>query len=119
MKNDDRNLTSLGGNPNLFYEPLKKEVYVLDHNLSFEPNFSLEKHKELHLGRSAWNDPQLPLWSRVEYEDKMEASLKNIDAVINSLPEEWLEYYDLDSIESEIIVVLKQFKLAKFWEDIR
>jgi hypothetical protein len=49
----------------------------------------------------------------------MEASLKNIDAVINSLPEEWLEYYDLDSIESEIIVVLKQFKLAKFWEDIR
>jgi len=119
IKNDDRNLTSLGGNPNLFYEPLKKEVYVLDHNLSFEPNFSLEKHKELHLGRSAWNDPQLPLWSRVEYEDKMEASLKNIDAAISSLPEEWLEYYDLDSIESEIIVVLKQFKLAKFWEDIR
>jgi hypothetical protein len=35
------------------------------------------------------------------------------------LPQEWLEHYDLDSINREIIVVLEQYKSENFWEDIK
>ena len=119
IKNDDRNLTALGGNPNLFHEPLNKNVFVLDHNLSFETEFSLANHKSVHLGKKAWQGPQLLLLNEDEYKQRMFRSMAIINDAINTLPREWLEHYDLNSIQNEIVVVLNQFQQSNFWEDIR
>jgi hypothetical protein len=119
IKNDDRCLTQLGGNPNLFFEPLSNQLFVLDHNLSFEPSFSLTNHCELHVGRMAWFEPQQPLLAKSYYEERILSSIAILQEAIDSLPQEWLKHYDLDSINREIIVVLEQYKSEKFWEDIK
>jgi len=71
------------------------------------------------IGRNAWQAPQLLLLNEDEYKQRMFSSMTIINDAINTLPEEWLEHYDLNSIQNEIVVVLNQFQQSNFWEDIR
>lgn len=118
IKNDDRCLTNLGGNPNLFQDPASRNVYVLDHNLSFDENFSLVNHKDLHVGRKAWSEPQLELFDQSDYERRFLKGISKLEKAIDDIPTEWLQHYDLNRINDEIVVVLKGFETADFWEDI-
>ncbi len=119
IKNDDRFLTKLGGNPNLFFNPINKSVVVLDHNLAFEQNFKTDDHINLHVGRQAWFASQPDMFCRINYEAKFENASSRLDEIIAGLPKEWLEFYQLDSIEREIIVVLRKYNEPDFWEDLR
>lgn len=54
IRNADRTLTDLGGNPNLFWDTSSDELVVLDHNLAFDPGFNTEEFVQLHAFRTQW-----------------------------------------------------------------
>lgn len=50
VRNDDRNLTAAGGNPNLLWNPAGDgALVVIDHNLAFDPDFSAADFVKLHV----------------------------------------------------------------------
>lgn len=117
IKNEDRSLSPLGGNPNLFIHPKTEVIYVLDHNLSFDLDFNLDRFKQGHIGTSCWDKGQ-NFFDKQFYEGKFSNSIATLGIAINSLPEEWLELFDLHRIEQQITVVLEKYKYADFWEGI-
>jgi hypothetical protein len=48
VRNGDRTLSAAGGNPNLFWDIDESQLVVLDHNLAFDDDFSVENFVELH-----------------------------------------------------------------------
>lgn len=56
IKNDDRNLSTKGGNPNLFIQQQTGELVVLDHNMAFDKEFDVASFKALHVGTNAWGE---------------------------------------------------------------
>ena len=116
IKNNDRILTSNGGNPNFFLEQLTKNTCVVDHNLAFADDFKTEEHVTEHVCSDYWEG--LELVDRTIYTQKFQDGLKDIDSVIDKIPDEWLELYSKDTIHREITLVLQQFLGEPFWEDI-
>lgn len=50
VHNGDRNMTAMGGNPNLLWNPADGgSLVVIDHNLAFDPTFSDEDFLKLHV----------------------------------------------------------------------
>lgn len=88
--NEDRTLTEFGGNPNLFWELRHDSVIVLDHNLAFDPNFSIDKLLELHVFREELqaiiDDAQL----RIAYRARFLQALADWSAVLAGIPDDWL-----------------------------
>lgn len=117
IKNGDRCLTKLGGNPNFFIHQKTMQPYVLDHNLSFDTEFDIERHKEIHIGTSVWKG--LDLVDRNIFEQMIATALQEWDTIVGQLPEEWLDFYDIKDINSEIYDVLLQFENNDFWEALK
>ncbi|CDT63844.1 conserved hypothetical protein [Vibrio coralliirubri] len=116
IRNNDRNLTEHGGNPNFFKDQSSKDTFVLDHNLSFAPDFEVSDHLSQHVSSDSWG--QLELLDRETYTEKFKEALEDIDSIIEAIPNDWLETYTTDTIETEIKVVLNKFLDDAFWEDI-
>lgn len=55
VRNADRSLGELGGNPNLFWDANNAALVVIDHNQAFDPGFSAQDFVESHVFRSHWN----------------------------------------------------------------
>ena len=50
VRNGDRNMTAMGGNPNLLWNPADGgSLVVIDHNLAFDPAFSEQDFLKLHV----------------------------------------------------------------------
>jgi hypothetical protein len=119
INNGDRTLTELGGNPNLYFNLVSSSLVVFDHNLAFDPGFSLEDHKRYHvasflfLGQTDFFDPHI---DKEKYQKKFVQALEGLDAIIDSVPEEWLnEIPDVLGEIERIRVVLGAFKHDDFW----
>lgn len=58
VRNSDRSLTALGGNPNLLWRTSEKRsgLVVIDHNLAFDPEFSAAAFSSTHVFASQFND---------------------------------------------------------------
>lgn len=117
IRNNDRSLTVKGGNPNLFYNMGSGTPVVLDHNLAFDKEFSLEQHKNLHLASGFVQG--LDLCDRQYYENKMNNCMEKLPDLLDKLPEEWMESYSLDRINEDIVVPLKAYREESFWEGIK
>ncbi|WP_329956731.1 HipA family kinase [Photobacterium leiognathi] len=99
-----------------FLEQKTKETCVVDHNLAFANDFKINEHKEQHVSSGYWNG--LELVDKEIYTEKFKNALQNIDNIISDIPEEWLEMYPIDTIKTEITLVLQKFLDERFWEGI-
>ncbi len=117
VKNNDRCLTQNGGNPNFFLHQGTNEPFVIDHNLSFDESFCVEKHRDLHVGTSVWYG--LDLVDKQHYEHRFSEALNVFDSAMLSMPDEWFELESKDSIRSKIEVVLREYEHDSFWEALR
>lgn len=121
IKNDDRNLTETGGNPNLFWEPEKEKLVVIDHNLAFDPNFSVDNFKQLHVFSRQFDYLFNDLSYRLKYERKFKMALTHWDEICAKLPREWY-YFDADmtvSADFDLNAMLKTLQRCNtnsFWE---
>jgi len=91
IRNEDRHLTESGGNPNLFWDPEYEKLVVIDHNQAFDPDFSTEDFKELHVFSGMVNGLFGDALYRVEFDNKFQLALKSWQEICDNIPEEW--YY--------------------------
>lgn len=119
IRNADRNLTELGGNPNLFYKQSNFDVIVLDHNLAFDDEFLDEDHKQLHVCQRFW-PAQLDFEVQQKYEEKMKNALQSWDDLISKIPNDWKdEIVGFDGFTSQLKLILDKYKTNLFWEELK
>ncbi|EGR0580925.1 HipA family kinase [Vibrio cholerae] len=119
IKNGDRNLTALGGNPNLFIRSDLQSIIVLDHNLAFDPQYDLHTVKRIHVGSTAWFSRQISLFDKDDYYKRLETSFGGLEVILDSIPQEWIENCGDNSIREIIRVALARFQTDEFWEGIK
>lgn len=90
VRNGDRNLTALGGNPNLLWNPKTDgSLVVIDHNLAFDPAFSESDFLELHV----FSDDIPTMFSdflvRQTFSARFAAALGVWTEACDSLPKSW------------------------------
>lgn len=98
VNNEDRRLSSQGGNVNLLWSAVCGLV-VIDHNLAFDPiNYTgdFENHVFSHQ-RERFADLEI----RARHEAVLDAGLNDWGMITDSIPLEWL-YRDIDDETSEI-----------------
>jgi hypothetical protein len=119
IRNADRNLTELGGNPNLFYKQSSLDVVVLDHNLAFDNEFLEEEHKKLHVCQRFW-PAQIDFESQQKYQEKMTNALQHWDVLISGIPCDWkVEIAGFDGFTEQLKLILDKYKTNLFWEGLK
>ncbi len=91
VQNEDRSLSSLGGNPNLLIsssEVVAGTLWVYDFNLAFDPDFSSSKLRENHLFSALLRE--WPLGFRETMNERMRSAITQLDKWFSSIPDEWL-----------------------------
>lgn len=122
IRNSDRTLSKLGGNPNMLWEPRGKNLILIDHNLAFDINFDSNEFYTSHVFA---NEPmglitceheiESSLARRQYYEESFEQALSSWNSIIDELPDEWLTAntaVDTDEFRN----LLEEYKLNSFWK---
>jgi len=116
VRNSDRTLSELGGNPNLLWDGEK--AHVIDHNLIFEPELSTIDLRESHVFRGQLNNIFEDYLLRDEFQTRMQSALTGWSGWWDTLPEEWIELNDeLQSLSQEqIYQQLEQDAQGDIWK---
>lgn len=90
VHNGDRNLTELGGNPNLLWsDDQSQSLKMIDHNLAFDPSFNPADFVLLHV----FSEEVPALFSdfllRDSYRERFTHAVQGWDDICDTLPEEW------------------------------
>lgn len=90
LLNGDRNLTELGGNPNLLWsDEHPTTLRMIDHNLALDPDFNPSDFLELHI----FSEEAPLLFSdfllRDTYRTRFIQALQSWDDICDTLPEAW------------------------------
>ncbi len=121
VRNDDRSLGEKGGNPNLFWEPSKEELVVIDHNLAFDFSIKREEFIDNHIFRNQLQ--QLlsgDFYRRSEYNEKLTKALQAWPQILKEIPKSWW-YFDnemtvpVDFDVNKAYALLKEFEHDDFW----
>jgi len=120
IHNEDRTLGDTGGNPNLIFRPVDKQLYVLDHNLAFDEDYTLADMKKLHVCRKGWFEKQGDLLKISDYQDRMKSALEDLDNCINNLPAEWFSCSTVkNGLIDNIVAQLNSYKDKEFWKPLQ
>lgn len=117
--NGDRGLGEIGGNVNLILNP-KGELVVIDHNVAFDTNLSLDEFRTYHVFRDQLGSFDENLLARLDYLPLLDAALDDWGRITSLLPEEWLcrnqdpddEY---EPTLQQRLQILERFKDEQFW----
>ena len=120
IKNGDRQLTELGGNPNLFLEVGTRDLVVLDHNLAFDQTLNKEIFLQFHIFRSDSNEVFGDFLHRDEYSRRFEDALIGWPWFVDSIPRNWLAIDEEETIPTDFdfdstLQVLESYKEDAFW----
>lgn len=122
VRNCDRNLTGMGGNPNLLWDYANNgSLVVIDHNLAFDPEFSPGEFVELHVFAD-----DIPLMFsdflvRQSYSARFAAALGILDEACENVPESWKFIDPEETVPvgfdcEHYRAVLSRFQLDDFWQ---
>jgi hypothetical protein len=90
VHNADRNLTDIGGNPNLLWSSGDHAALVMiDHNLAFDVDFNPEEFLRLHVFAGEVTDLFSDFLLRDTYSARFATALENWEDICDTLPEAW------------------------------
>jgi len=118
IRNDDRNLSSQGGNVNLLWSVAENDFYVFDHNLALEQvdHEFLEYHVFRKSAGEVYNfDRELCQ----QYELKLQTVVQKWDNYLSTCPTEWLEAEDFSLDLNSIFNTLSDDANGQIWERLR
>lgn len=119
IRNADRNLTELSGNPNLFYKHSNFEMIVLDHNLACDKEFRIEDHQKLHVSSQFW-PAQIDYVLQQNFEQRIRKAMNSWNDLVAAIPDDWKEgVADFDGLVAEMKLVLEQYQTQQFWEGLK
>lgn len=109
LRNEDRTLTTLSGNPNLLWDGARDQLAVIDQNLAFDREFDAAGFSQTH----AFAD-QIPyvfhdLVERCRYHERLEKALDVWHEACKNAPQEW-------AFADEEQTVPTDFDPAEAWE---
>ncbi len=102
IHNEDRTLSALGGNPNLFWDEVNKQLVVIDHNQAFDRNFAAANFFSTHIFAEQWaaitqcNELQATMCQQ------MQSALREWDKIIQSIPNAWWYLDDEQTVSAQI-----------------
>ena len=119
VRNEDRKLTALGGNPNLLWDVRFDELKVIDHNLAFDRAFNPDDFLAGHVFRDHWNRVYSDLDLRQRYLTRIDHCLQCLEGVRDSIPQAW--WWQDAGVPAnitwdEIEVVLLRARQPQFWD---
>ncbi|HEY3179778.1 MAG TPA: HipA family kinase [Casimicrobiaceae bacterium] len=120
IRNGDRTLTRLGGNPNLLWSPHEPRLRIIDHNVAFAEDFSRQDFFDTHVF-AKWVG-HVPDWvRRTEFGDAMSAALEHWDGFVDQVPDEWWYTDDERTVPTAFdadaaLNMLKSCKDDHFWD---
>jgi hypothetical protein len=120
IKNGDRSLTERGGNPNLFWEPSKKELVVIDHNMAFDMSTEPDDFFKFHVFSDQANLLASDINYQQEYNGKFQFALKAWSDILREVPEPWW-YLDaemtvpVDFSTDAVYELLMRYQHNDFW----
>ena len=97
-------------------------MVVIDHNQAFDPDFSIENFKELHVFSGQVNNLFGDALYRDEFSEKFELALKSWEGIFDNIPEEWY-YFDsertvpADFDTNDILRILERCNKETFWNN--
>ncbi len=120
VKNADRTLSELGGNPNLFWDIETQELVVIDHNQAFDGTFSPSAFVDVHAFCTEW--PALAGdWDRQQkLAARFEAAMADWTAICNTVPPEWWFLDAEQTVRTDFDLdvtyqLLMEFQTPTFW----
>ena len=115
VQNEDRSLSSLGGNPNLLMGPGNagaRRLWVFDFNLAFDEHFDSERFWQNHLFADLL--PDWPQAFREKVEAAMHSALAKVPEIFRSLPLEWLHIDGDENLPVQMEQELVMKTLSRF-----
>jgi hypothetical protein len=89
VRNQDRTLTAISGNPNLMWNAAANRLVVIDHNLAFDRDFSTAGFSEGHVFQERIPSVFQDLAERGRYAQRLRAALAVWPDACKNTPEEW------------------------------
>lgn len=88
VRNQDRTLTELGGNPNLLWGT-DKQLVVIDHNAAFDRDFDAAQFAQAHVFSDRISEVFQDLVERSEYSRRLRQALAAWPEACQNAPDEW------------------------------
>jgi hypothetical protein len=123
VRNQDRTLTKIGGNPNLFWSIKSQQLVVIDHNLAFDPEFNSSQFLDSHVF-SGQRHALFDDWVlRQEYNNRLAEVMTNWDEICHTLPPAWRFIDAEETLPTQFDfnatrISLMRFQDANFWSQI-
>lgn len=117
VRNQDRILTNLGGNPNLLWDPARKDLVVIDFNQAFDADFDCATFFSSHAFAGSWDHVFEDLIKRQHYEDRLRAALSRLEDICDRMPGSWWWLDDdlpLNFNQDDARSILTEY-LPNFW----
>ncbi|KGE08511.1 hypothetical protein KTD28_06745 [Burkholderia gladioli] len=89
VRNQDRILTPLGGNPNLLWQPDTRSVVAIDHNQAFDLEFDPDEFFTSHVFAGTWDAVFADMFERQHYEDRFWRAMARFDSICDKMPDSW------------------------------
>lgn len=89
VRNSDRTLTELGGNPNLLWKTSESQLVVIDHNTAFDREFDAAQFTQTHVFAERIPDVFQDLVERLEYSRRLRTALAVWPEACQNTPDEW------------------------------
>jgi hypothetical protein len=115
VRNADRNLTKLGGNPNLLWDQSADALVMIDHNLAFDLAFGPADFAISHVFHCLIASVFEDLDQRLRYAGLLKKAVTKFQAICDNVPEQWIEeapqWFDLAAVEQ----TLRRYDRNDFW----
>ena len=89
IHNEDRTLTDNGGNPNLFWDAGDAKLWVVDHNLAFDTDFSPSRFMGTHVFSKGLRNAASDFIARTDYALRLSDALSAWSPAVAALPSTW------------------------------
>lgn len=88
VRNPDRRLGILGGDPNLLWDPVLQGPFLIDHDRCLDADFDETEFKREHAFRDV--RPFLERSFYQKWRTKFESTIYNLETIWSEIPETWL-----------------------------
>ncbi|WP_249776950.1 HipA family kinase [Herbaspirillum sp. C9C3] len=119
VRNDDRNLTQLGGNPNLLWDTSRAQLVVIDHNAAFSMDFSASDFLQTHIFAAEWVGIVEDWIHRSHYQQRLANAYAMWEEALASCPPSWFwaDFGVPAQFDPEAVgLALRRFDQPDFWD---
>jgi hypothetical protein len=117
VRNADRSLSALAGNPNLLWSSATQAPVVIDHNMAFDRDFDAALFLQTHVFRADFAAIASDMLLRADYEQRFEGLLADFATIWSEVPQNWIIDEDCKSRfdREQFLAVLRQVQKLGFW----